>query len=193
MKPARTAIRLAAGLAAVFCLLAGAPAGMAQTALPRARDVVAPAAYASLEAVPRGRAFELAVVLKIRPGFHINAHEVLDSYLIPTELKSVLPAGFQAGTILYPKGTLRKFSFSAENPMNVYQQTAVIRMPLTALRGAPLGEQRIPLKIRYQACTEDTCLPPVTLDLEALVIVAAAGAKARPAHPELFSSPAASR
>ncbi|MBZ5528323.1 MAG: protein-disulfide reductase DsbD N-terminal domain-containing protein [Acidobacteriia bacterium] len=188
MNFARSFFHLIAGACAVFCLLCGAPRGAAQTALPHARDVVAPAAYASLEAVPRGRTFELAVVLTIRRGFHINAHEVLDSYLIATELKPALPAGFQAGTILYPAGTQRKFAFSADKPMNVYQQTAVIRLPLTELGNAPLGEQKIPLKIRYQACSEDTCLPPVTLDFQAVVTVAAAGTKPRPAqaHAEFF-------
>ncbi len=67
-----------------------------------------------------------------------------------------------------------------------------VRAALTMVR-APLGEQRIPLKIRYQACTEDTCLAPVTLDLEAVVTVAAAGTKPRPAHPELFATKGGSR
>jgi hypothetical protein len=188
MNSRRNFFHFVAGVCAAFGLLCGAPGGAAQTNLPRARDVVSPAAYASLEAVPRGRAFELAVVLTIHRGFHINAHEVLDPYLIATELKPALPAGFQAGTILYPPGTQRKFAFSADKPMNVYQQTAVIRLPLTALGNAPLGEQKIPLKIRYQACSEDTCLPPVTLEFQAVVTIAAAGTKPRSAqgHAELF-------
>src|ERR1022692_1240966 len=43
-------------------------------AFARAASVLQPQAYVSLEPVPRGRAFEVAVVAKITPGFHVNAH-----------------------------------------------------------------------------------------------------------------------
>ena len=161
------------------------PRGAAQ--LPSGREVVAPAAYVSLQPVPRGRAFQLAVVLKIRPGFHINAREASMDYLIPTDLQAAVPAGFRAGAVTYPKGALRKFSFSPKQPLNVYQGTAVLRISLNALADAPLGAQHIPLKLRYQACSDEICLPPVTVSLDAQLNVAAAGAAAKPAHPELFS------
>lgn len=161
------------------------PRGTAQ--IPSAREVVAPAAYVSLQPVPRGRAFQLAVVLKIRPGFHINAREASMDYLIPTDLQAAVPAGFRAGAVTYPQGALRKFSFSPGKPLNVYEGTAVIRISLNALASAPLGAQRIPLKLRYQACSYEICLPPVTVALDAELNVAAAGAAAKPAHPELFS------
>lgn len=168
-------------------LLAALPVG-AQSNIPRGKDVVAPSAYVSLEPVPRGRAFELAVVLKIRPGFHINAREASADYLIPTDLEADLPQGFRAGAAAYPKGSLRKFPFSPNKPLNVYEGRAVIRMTLTALADAPLGPQRIPLKLRYQACTDEVCLPPVTLTLEAPVEIAANGAASRAVHPEIFGT-----
>ncbi len=160
----------------------------AQSNIPRGKDVVAPRVYASLEPVPRGRSFELAVVMKIRPGFHVNAREVSADYLIPTDLKAELPQGFRAGNATYPKGTLRKFSFSPDKPLNVYEGTAVVRLTLTALADAPLGPQRIPLKLRYQACSHEICLPPVTLTLEAPLEIAPTGAAARAVHPEIFNS-----
>ena len=42
--------------------------------------------------------------MKIRPGFHVNAREKSAEYLIATDLKSNLPAGFSAGDVAYPKG-----------------------------------------------------------------------------------------
>ena len=57
-------------------------------------------------------------------------------------------------------------------------------MPVIALASAPFGEQHIPLKLRYQACSSEICLPPVTLTLDAVVNVAASAPK--PAHPEVF-------
>ena len=62
----------------------------------------------------------------------------------------------------------------------------MLRVPLTTQPDAPLGAQKIPLKLRYQACSQEVCLPPVTLDVDAAVTIAATSANSRPAHPELF-------
>jgi len=58
-------------------------------------------------------------------------------------------------------------------------------MPVTALAAAPIGEQHIPLKLRYQACSSEICLPPVTLALDAVVNVAASSTLSKPAHAEI--------
>jgi len=153
--------------------------------VPSGKDVVKPEIYASLEPVARGSSFQIAVVMKIRPGFHVNAREKSEDYLIATDLKTVLPAGFSSGDVSYPKGKLEKFAFS-KIPLNVYQDTVILRLPVTVLASAPLGEQHIPLKLRYQACSNELCLPPVTLPLDATLNVAASASAAKPAHTEIF-------
>jgi len=173
---AKAAILLFSTLALGIALFAQVPSG---------KDVVKPEIYASLEPVARGSAFQIAVVMKIRPGFHVNAREKSEDYLIATDLKAVLPAGFTSGEVSYPKGKLEKFAFS-KIPLNVYQDTVILRMPVTALASAPLGEQHIPLKLRYQACSNELCLPPVTLPLDATLNVAASASAAKPAHSEIF-------
>jgi len=168
----------------LFALCTVRPAA-AQEQTPSPRDVVSPAIYSSLKPVARGSSFQLAVALKIRPGFHINAREKSEEYLIATDLKAEVPSGFQAGEVSYPKGNLHSFAFS-KKPLNVYEETVVLRLPLTALNSASLGARHIPLKLRYQACSTEICLPPVTLSLDVGINVAASGSK--PAHPELFST-----
>jgi thiol:disulfide interchange protein DsbD len=153
--------------------------------VPSGREVVKPEIYASLDPVGRASSFQIAVVMKIRPGFHVNAREKSEDYLIATDLKAVLPAGFNSGEVSYPKGKLENFSFS-KTPLNVYQDTVILRLPVTALPSAPLGEQHIPLKLRYQACSNELCLPPVTLTLAATLNVAASASAAKPAHAEIF-------
>jgi hypothetical protein len=156
--------------------------------VPSGRDVVKPEVYASLDPAGRGSAFQIAVVMKIRPGFHVNAREKSDEYLIATDLKAELPAGFSSGDVSYPKGKLEKFTFS-QKPLNVYQDTVILRMPVAALANAPLGEQHIPLKLRYQACSTELCLPPVTIPLNAVLNVAASASAAKSAHSEIFAKP----
>src|ERR1700688_742475 len=63
------------------------------SAYPPAAKVLQPQAYVSLQPVPRGRAFEIAVVAKISPGFHINAHVPSEDYLIPTKVTADLSPG----------------------------------------------------------------------------------------------------
>jgi thioredoxin:protein disulfide reductase len=157
----------------------------ASSQIPSGRDVVKPEIYVSHDPAGRGSSFQFAVVMKIRPGFHVNAREKSADNLIATDLKAALPAGFNSGEVSYPKGKLEKFAFS-KTPLNVYQDTVILRMPVTALASAPLGEQHIPLKLRYQACSNELCLPPVTLTLDATLNVAASASAAKPAHADIF-------
>jgi hypothetical protein len=160
------------------------PAAFAQT--PSAKDVVAPTAFASYDPVARGMAFQVAVVLKIRPGFHVNAREVTFDYLIPTDLRANVPAGFKPGSVIYPKGTLQTFVFSKDKKLNVYTDTVILRLPLTVLPDAPLGPQHLAMKLRYQACSTEICLPPVTKDVDATFTVITAPGAAKPANSAIF-------
>ena len=90
-------------------LLPGGPSRAGQ--VPSGKDVVSPNVYVSFDPAGRGTSAQIAVAMKIRPGFHVNAHEKSADYLIATELKSETPAGFTAGAVAYPKGKLEQFKF----------------------------------------------------------------------------------
>ncbi len=171
--------------ASIFWIGSLALCGALLAQVPSGREVVKPEIYSSLDPAARGSSFQIAVVMKIRPGFHVNAREKSEDYLIATDLKAALPAGFTGGEVSYPKGKLEQFTFS-KIPLNVYQDTVVLRMPVSALARAPLGEQHISLKLRYQACSTDLCLPPVTIPLDAVVNVVASASAAKPAHADIF-------
>ncbi|HSC44776.1 MAG TPA: protein-disulfide reductase DsbD domain-containing protein [Candidatus Acidoferrum sp.] len=172
-----------AGLVFICCLTIMA---LAHGQIPSARDVVKPAAYASFDPVTRGKQMEIAVVMKIRDGYHVNARETTFDYLIPTDLKvDGAVAGLKVGAVSYPKGTLHKFSFAKDQPLNVYTDTVMLRVPVTVEAASRLGEQHLALKLRYQACSTEVCLPPVTLPLDAVIHVTSG--KSHPNHPELFA------
>ena len=178
----RTALGFFVGALALI-VLAALPSVPQQ--IPSPRDVVSPATFVSMDPAGRGSQMQIAVVAKIRKGFHINAREKSAEYLIATDLRADVPTGFQAGEVFYPKGELQAFSFS-KTPLNVYQGTITLKMPVSVLPNAALGRQHIPLKLRYQACSTEVCLPPVTLTLDATVNVADAASASKPAHPEVF-------
>ncbi len=156
-----------------------------QAQIPSPKDVVRPAAYPSFDPAAPGKQMEIAVVVKIRDGHNLNARETTFDYLIPTDLKAESPAGLKLGAVVYPKGKLHNFNFTKDKPLNVYTDTVVLRLPVTVAADAALGEQHIALKLRYQACSTDVCLPPVTLPVDTVIHVSAQ--ESHPNHPELFA------
>jgi hypothetical protein len=152
-----------------------------------ARAVVKTHTYVSLDPVARGKEFEVAVVVDINEAYHMNSHKPLDSYLIPTTLTPRPPAGFKVIDTVYPKGHDKKFPFSPDKPLNVYSGKVTLRMRVSALASAPIGTTPLPITLRYQACNNSACLPPVRVQVNAQVRIAKAGTKGRALHPEIFA------
>jgi len=168
----------------VAAFLAGVVA-LAQSDIPRANTVVKPKALVSLLPAPRGATVEVAVVAEILKGFHMNSNKPREEYLIPTTLTAETPAGLKVLETNYPKGTVQKFEFS-ETPLDVYDGTITIRLKLQVAPDAPLGALSLPMILRYQACNDRACLPPVKLPVAAELQVAAAGSRAAAQHPNVF-------
>jgi hypothetical protein len=176
-----------------LCALCGeAFATFHSAQLPRAADVVTSEIYVSLAPVPRGRTVEIAVVGHIRPGFHMNSNKPSEDYLIPTTLAADLHPGFTLAGIAYPPGVMRKFKFT-KTALSVYEGIFTVRLKLQVATDAPLGAQKIPLTLRYQACNDEACLPPVKIPLSANLEIASAGSSAAPQHPEIFFAAPAKR
>ena len=110
------------------------------------------------EAIPAGNVATLTVVLDIHKPYHVNAHEPLEDFLIPTVLEVEPDSGLTVGNILYPAAEMKTFSFS-DTAMAVYEGSVKISIevtPGTALKGR---DTVLKGKVRYQACTDSTCLP----------------------------------
>jgi hypothetical protein len=187
----RTAFSFRASLAAAVLLavasaLLSAAAAQESRRLPKPETVVRTRTFLSLEQVPRGAEFEVAVVAEILPGFHVNANKVLEDYLIPTRVEPALPPGYRLLGITYPSGLLRRFEFS-KSDMAVYEGRFTVRVKLKAPEGAPLGKAVLPMTLHYQACNDFACLPPARVDSTAEFVIAAAGTAAKPANPEIFT------
>lgn len=172
-------------VALAAALVALVPAARAQSGPALARSVVSTQNYVSLAPVPRGRTFEVAVVAKIKTTYHINAHKVLDEFLIPTKIEGKAPAGFRLISTDYPAGELRQFSFSKKK-LAVYTGQVVVRMKLKAEAKAPLGSMELPFSLRYQACNDAMCLPPVKVPVSVRLTVAKAGTHAEVLHRKMF-------
>ncbi len=93
----------------------------------------------------------LAVRLRLKPGWHINANPASEDFLIPTEVKGAVRS------VAYPPGEASRFAFSP-TPLAVYAGAVVLRGEVAANARSVL--------LTYQACDERRCLPPVTKTLE---------------------------
>ena len=163
-------------LAAAFLFLS-VPAASTRTAqeskLPKASEVVKPVVSAPVAPVARGSVFSVSVSAEIRKGFHIQANKVLEDYLIPTTIEAHLPAGLKLLETSYPKAKLVRFPFNPKE-MAVYEGKIELKLKLQAETAAPLGKLNLPLTLRFQACNDAACLPPVRLPLEATLEIAPA-------------------
>ena len=100
---------------------------------------------------------ELRLDLRIRPGWHINAHRPLQESLIATELSLADGAGgWRLGEISYPPPLVRRLGFSRE-PLALYE--GEVRLSAKLIGGGTL----VPIKLRLQACSDKVCLAPETL------------------------------
>lgn len=117
----------------------------------------------------KGESGEAIVRLNIDNGYHVNANPPSFSYLIATELELTPAAGISVDFINYPNGLSKKFSF-ADQPLSVYEGETELKVRLTAKSAQP-GTHNLSAKLRVQACDDQVCYAPGTMDLTLPVIV----------------------
>ncbi|HEX8774275.1 MAG TPA: protein-disulfide reductase DsbD N-terminal domain-containing protein [Pyrinomonadaceae bacterium] len=110
---------------------------------------------------PGGTA-EASVKLTIADGYHITANPATLSYQIATQLSVEPDTAVKAGQPVYPPSIMQKFAFEPSQ-FAVYEKEAVIRLPLRAEAKASAGPRELRVKLRVQACDDQSCYPPRTL------------------------------
>ena len=178
--------RIAMGLLCLAAVAFGRANAQDSSRPLKAADAVKPQVFVSLEPVPQGRRFEIAVVAQVADGYHVQANKVLENYLIPLTVTAELPGGFKLLNTSYPKAQLKSFPF-AKQPMAVYEGRFLVRLSVDAEAGAPLGPMKIPMTLRFQACNDQLCLPPAKLPMAAEFTVAPEGSPAKSIHSDIFS------
>jgi len=106
-----------------------------------------------------GELIMASLIVDIPSGYHLNAHDPISRFALPTKIEVLLPEGYRVGTISYPRAIVRKFSFTTER-LGVYEKQAVIRF---SLRIPPNEQQRtttVKTVLNYQSCSDQVCFPP---------------------------------
>jgi len=150
-----------------------------------ANSVVEARAVMATDAAHANSPVKLAVLAQVAAGFHINDHKPSLDYLIPTELKLEPSDQFTVKTVVYPKGSPKKFAFS-DVPLSVYEGKVVVGTLLQAGKAVPAGTYTLKAKFAYQACNEHACLPPTSVPLTMSIKIVPRNVTLKPVESDVF-------
>ena len=119
--------------------------------------------YLSVDKVQPGSQFQMAVVVEIAEGWHVNANPAGEG-LIATEVIFPDTPHLTGGEMVYPVGEVLELGSIGEAP--VYHDTITIGIQVDLSQDAPIGPITMDLELRYQACNEEQCLLPEVLVFE---------------------------
>ena len=116
--------------------------------------------YLSIDKVQPGSQFQIAVVVEILEGWHVNANPAGEG-LIATEVIFPDTPHLTFGEVVYPKGEVLALGSIGEAP--VYHDTITIGVQADLSQTASIDPMTLDLELRYQACNDEQCLLPETL------------------------------
>ena len=129
-----------------------------------ASDVTATGSIAP-DKIKKGRVVRGSVVIDIPKGLHVQSSRPLDKYLIATKLDVETPSGMKVGPVSYPRPVMRNLKFS-KSAVAVYEGRAILRFNVTVPANYSGSSGEIKGKLRFQACNDDACFPPVTREVK---------------------------
>ena len=167
-------------IATVALLLASSQVAVAQ--LQRIRAELTP--LVESDAVP-GAPVRAAVQVRIPDRFHVQSDAPRDPTLIPTVLTIDAPAGVKVAEIVFPMAT-EFVQIGQAQPLLVFEHEFTIGVQLDVADTVPAGRMEVPARLRYQACDDRLCYPPVTTDILWTLTVVKGSADRPAAHADVF-------
>jgi DsbC/DsbD-like thiol-disulfide interchange protein len=147
-------MRVCYTLAAVLALT-GMMIEVADAQFPRPEELVQTSLVADVTAIEPGKPFRLALVLTIKPGWHIywtNPGEGGE----PTRVEWTLPEGFTASPTEYP--TPKRFEQEGPIVSYGYENSVWLMVNVTAPERLAPGKFEFAAKVDWLAC-EKVCIP----------------------------------
>lgn len=139
----------------------------------------------SQNVIPAGTSAQFAVLLNLEEGWKVNSDQPRQDFLIGTQLtindnEELTATGFQ-----YPNPKTYNFEFSPE-PVDVFEGESPIVFSIFASESIEPGNYELNGSLRIQACDNEVCLAPVTIEVSVPVEVSAAGTGFQPLNGEFF-------
>jgi len=140
----------------------------------------------SQNVIPAGTSSQVAVLLNLEEGWHVNSDRPSQDFLIGTELVIEEIEGILVSEIQYPPSKRYNFDFS-EEPVDVFEGEAPIFVTLSAAENIGPGSYEFSGSLRIQACDNEVCLAPTTVEISIPVEISAAGTGYQPLNESLFA------
>ena len=106
---------------------------------------------------------------KVAEGLHVNSHLPHAEDLIPTTLKLPPTSGVRLADAVFPPGEDYALDIGPDSPkekLSVYTGEFTVRAQLVAGK----GEHLVEATLRYQACNNESCMPPHSIPVAIDVI-----------------------
>ena len=120
--------------------------------------------------IPAGGFADAIVRVTVQSGYHINSNPPTFPYLKATELEMADTDEISLNSVFYPKPLVKTFAF-ADKPLHVYEGETPLTVTFEAAPTAKKGQQSIPAKLRIQACDDQVCYPPGSIDVVIPVLI----------------------
>lgn len=107
---------------------------------------------------PGGEAL-VSVKVVVSPGWHINSNKPNEDFLVPSKLTTLSAEKISFRSVVYPKGKEIKLDIS-DKPLSVYENELELQGVLKVPAGIKEGKYKVIVQFQYQACNNQTCMPP---------------------------------
>lgn len=112
--------------------------------------------------IKAGTTSTFIIQISVKQGFHIQANQIKDEFLIPTTVAIESSENIKPGKALFPKPN--KFRLEGTNDwMEVYDSSFQIKIPVKVGKQMERGSYNFKAELRYQACDAKTCFFPKTI------------------------------
>jgi len=153
--------------------------------LPQSPPNIGVNGYLSVDKAQRGQRVEAAVVMDIPSGYHVNANQPLEKFLIATQLQIEAPTGVRVGRVSYPRAVLRNLKFS-KNRVSLYEGRTIMHFNVTVPANFASGSTELKARLRYQSCNDDFCFPPQTREVTLPLTVVGANESVKRVNRQYF-------
>jgi thiol:disulfide interchange protein DsbD len=141
----------------------------------------------SANKIQAGSSAQVALQLKIDKDWHINSHTPTFNYLIGTTFELQSKEGIILADVQFPKGNLVSLSI-ADQPIDVYEGTTTIFASLRFSDKLNLGSDTIKGSVTFQACNDQICLPPSTINVNIPIQIVGVGEAITLLNQDLFAN-----
>jgi hypothetical protein len=117
----------------------------------------------------RGGTVSVTTRVLLKEGYHCNSNTPSESYLIPLRL-TWEPGVLVSPEVVFPTPHMEKYEFSPK-PLSVFTGDFELVTKFKVAPNAFTGPGMALGKLRYQACNNNSCLPPKTVEIKLPLVV----------------------